>query len=234
MIQLDSSQGYATVFAIATVFGILGGLAAEFLLNRDDGETGTFELPRRDGRWFDFGGFANLFVGGVTGIAILLVFPPSSVTIQGSGGAGATVVTGYEPIRLAVTALVAGSAGGSVLTSLQARIGTALSDAQIQLTRQTSELAIDRLGDESARAAIEQLRALAAASQAPVAMSTPRRRRPGAALDTPPMAPTSDALDDAIAAVTSTINAHAEQAKANVASVAESRPGRSDDAITRG
>ena len=41
MIQLDSSQGYVAVFAIALVFGILGGLAAEFLLNRN-GETGTF------------------------------------------------------------------------------------------------------------------------------------------------------------------------------------------------
>src|SRR4249920_1441234 len=105
MIQLDSSQGYVAVFAIALVFGILGGLAAEFLLNRN-GETGTFELPRRDGRLFDFGGFANLFVGGVTGIAILLVFPPTSVTIQGASGAGATVVSVYDPIRLAVTALV--------------------------------------------------------------------------------------------------------------------------------
>src|SRR6266576_1589357 len=122
MIQLDSSQGYLAVFTIAIVFGILGGLAAEFLLNRN-GETGTFELPRRDAGLFDFGGFANLFVGGVAGMAILLVFPPTSVTIQGSGGAGATLLTGYDPIRLAVTALVAGSAGGSVLTSLQARIG---------------------------------------------------------------------------------------------------------------
>ena len=200
MIQLDSSQGYVAVFAIALVFGILGGLAAEFLLNRN-GETGTFELPRRDGRLFDFGGFANLFVGGVTGMAILLVFPPSSVTIQGAGGAGATVVSGYDPIRLAVTALVAGSAGGSVLTSLQARIGAALSEAKVQLTKQTGQLEIDRLGDESTRAATEALRALAAASPTPAAMSTPRRRRPGAAMDVPPMAPVGDALDDAIASV---------------------------------
>ncbi len=233
MIQLDSSQGYVAVFVIAAVFGILGGLAAEFLLNRE-GETGTFQLPHRDTRWFDFGGFANLFVGGVTGIAILLVFPQNSVTIQGSGGAGAIVVTGYDPIRLAVTALVAGSAGGSVLTSLQARVGAAMSEAKAQLTRQTSDLAMDQLGHEAARAATEQLRALAAASQAPAPMSTPRRRRPGAALDLPPPAPTSDALDDAIAAVTSTINARAEQAKANVASVAESRPGRSKGGITPG
>jgi hypothetical protein len=239
MIQLDTSQGYVAVFAIALVFGILGGLAAEFLLNRN-GETGTFELPRRDGRLFDFGGFANLFVGGVTGIAILLVFPPTSVTIQGAGGAGATVVSGYDPIRLAVTALVAGSAGGSVLTSLQARIGAALSEAKVQLTKQTSQLEIDRLGDESTRAATEALRALAAASPTsaamptPGAMSTPRRRRPGAAMDVPPMAPASDALGDAIASVTSAINARADQAKANVASVAESRPGRSGGAITPG
>jgi hypothetical protein len=197
-------------------------------------ETGTFELPRRDGRLLDFGGFANLFVGGVTGIAILLVFPPSSVTIQGAGGAGATVVSGYDPIRLAVTALVAGSAGGSVLTSLQARIGAALSEAKVQLTKQTSQLEIDRLGDESTRAATEALRALASASPTPAAMSTPRRRRPGAGLDVPPMAPAADALGDAIASVTSAITARADQAKANVASVAESRPGRSGAAITPG
>jgi hypothetical protein len=48
------------------------------------------------------------------------------------------------------------------------------------------------------------------------------------------MAPASDALDDAIASVTSTINARADQAKANVASVAESRPGRSGGAISPG
>ena len=114
------------------------------------------------------------------------------------------------------------------------RASAPASEGKVQLTRQTSELAIDRLGDESARAAVEQLRALAAASQIPAAMSTPRRRRPGAALDAPPMAPTSDALDAAIAAVTSTINARAEQAKANVASVAESRPSRPDRVVTPG
>jgi len=233
MIQLDSTQGYVAVFAIAIVFGIVGGLAAEFLLNRN-GETGTFELPARKGGLFDFGGFANLFVGGVTGMAILLVFPPSSVTIQGSGGAGATVVTGYDPIRLAVTALVAGSAGGSVLTSLQARIGAALAEAKVQLTKQASQLEIDRLGDESTRAATDALRAFAAATPASAAMSTPRRGRPGAASDMAPIAPAPGALDDAIAAVTSTINARAEEAKANVESVAASRPGRSGGAVTRG
>jgi hypothetical protein len=219
------------VFTIAIVFGILGGLAAEFLLNRN-GETGTFELPRRDAGLFDFGGFANLFVGGVAGMAILLVFPPTSVTIQGSGGAGATLLTGYDPIRLAVTALVAGSAGGSVLTSLQARIGAALSEAKLELTRQTSQLEIDRLGDESTRVATEALRTLAAASPAPAAMSTPRRRRPGAALDMPPMAPTSEALDDAIAAVTNTIGAGADRAKANVAAIGTRSRGRTGAAIT--
>ena len=200
MIQLDTSQGYVAVFALALVFGIVGGLAAEFLLNRN-GETGTFELPRRDGRLFDFGGFANLFVGGVTGIAILLVFPPTAVTIQGAGGAGATVVSGYDPIRLAVTALVAGSAGGSVLTSLQARIGAALSEAKVQLTKQTSQLEIDRLGDESTRAATEALRALAAASPTPATMSTPGAVMSGLRRLLPSIVTGPRLLNDAITSV---------------------------------
>lgn len=217
MIQLDDSQGYLAVFVIAAVFGIIGGLAAEFLLNRD-GETGTFELPARKGSAFDFGGFANLFVGGVTGVAILLVFPPATVTIEGANGGAASVVTGYDPIRLAVTALVAGSAGGSVLTALQARLGAALAKAEARLTEQTSQLEIDRLRDDSTRAATEALTAFAA-STPPLAMGTPRRGRPGAAMDMQPMEDRSRALDDAIASVTGTINARADQAKATVAAV---------------
>ncbi len=176
-------------------------------------------MPARKGGLFDFGGFANLFVGGVTGIAILLVFPPVSITIQGTGGAGATVVTGYDPIRLAVTALVAGSAGGYVLTALQSRVVAALSQAETKLTEQTSKLEIDRLRDDSTRAAAEALRSLAEATPPPTAMSTPRRGRPGPAMDMRPMGPSSSALDDAIASVTKTINARADQAKENVAAV---------------
>ena len=217
MIQLDGTTGYATVFTIAVVFGIVGGLAAEFLLNRD-GETGTFELPGRRQGVYDFGGFANLFVGGVTGLAILLVFPPVSITIE--GGAQPSVVSGYDPIRLAVTALVAGSAGGSVLTALQARVVAALSQAEAKLTEQTSKVEIDRLRVESTKAATDALRDLAASAPSAAAGPTTRRGR----LSSPQMTPMggpppSAALDEAIASVTATIDARADQAKESVAAV---------------
>jgi hypothetical protein len=145
------------------------------------------------------------------------------------------VVSGYDPIRLAVTAVVADIKPGWHVNSHKPKEDYLIpTEAKVQLTKQTGQLEIDRLGDESTRAATEALRALAAASPTPAAMSTPRRRRPGAAMDVPPMAPVGDALDDAIASVTSAITARADQAKANVASVAESRPGRSGAAITPG
>src|SRR5262245_42273032 len=216
MIELDGTTGYATVFAIAVVFGIIGGLAAEFLLNRD-GQTGTFELPGRRQGVYDFGGFANLFVGGVTGVAILLVFPPVSLTVQGAAGANPTVVSGYAPIRLAVTALVAGSAGGSVLTALQARVAAALSQAEVRLTEQTSKVEIDRLKDESTKAATDALRDLDSAKRAAGGQPTRRGGRvsgPQRAMG--PGGPTSGALEDAIASVTERIATQADQAKESV------------------
>jgi len=220
MIQLDSTTGYTTVFVIAVVFGIVGGLAAEFLLNRD-GQTGTFELPGRREGVYDFGGFANLFVGGVAGTAILLVFPPTSITIQGAAGTPATVVGGYDPIRLAVTALVAGSAGASVLTALQARVVAALSQAEAKLTEQTSKLEIDRLKVESTKAATDALRDLAAAAPPPGAPPSSRRggRVGGPQMDMQPGGPSSRALEDAIASVTQRIETQADQAKETVSAV---------------
>jgi hypothetical protein len=218
MVQLDGTTGYATVFTIAVVFGIIGGLAAEFLLNRD-GETGTFELPGRRQGVYDFGGFANLFVGGVTGLAILLVFPPVSVTIQGAVGTQPTLISGYDPIRLAVTALVAGSAGGSVLTALQARVAAALSQAEAKLTEQTSKVEIDRLRDESTKAATDALRDLAASTPPATAPASRRGRVSSPQMDAPMGGPPPGALDDAIASVTATIDARADQAKETVAAV---------------
>jgi hypothetical protein len=219
MIQLDGTTGYVTVFTIAAVFGLFGGLAAEFLLSRE-GQTGTFEVPGRRPGVFDFGGFANLFVGAVAGVAILLVFPPAAITIQGSGET-ATVVNAYDPIRLAVTALVAGSAGGAVLGSLQARLAASLAQAEVKLTQQTSKVEIDRLKDESTKAATEALRDLAAA-RPPAAAGPPSRR--GGRLSTPqldagPGGPPSGALEDAIASVTQRIESQADRAKETVSAV---------------
>ena len=61
MFELSDPASYLILFVFVAFFGLLGGLAAELLLNRD-GESGTFELPKRSDRLFDIGGFATLLV----------------------------------------------------------------------------------------------------------------------------------------------------------------------------
>ena len=53
-VDASDTSSYVVLFAFVAVFGLLGGLAAELLLNRD-GETGAFELPRRSAGFIDIG-----------------------------------------------------------------------------------------------------------------------------------------------------------------------------------
>lgn len=144
MIELHGTGDYLLVIAIAGASGLVGGLAAELLLNRD-GVTGAFELPgRRKGGLFDLGGFSSLVVGVVAGVAILLVMPPATMSTSAADG---SVTSAYEPLRLVATSLVAGSAGGSVLTALQARVTAAINAARVEFVRARAEDEVDRVRD---------------------------------------------------------------------------------------
>jgi hypothetical protein len=151
MYELTDISSYVILFVFVAIFGLLGGLAAELLLNRN-GETGAFELPRRSPGFIDIGGFATLLVGVVTALAILLVFPPAQISVTTADGS-TTLSNGYDIVRLAGTALVAGSAGGSVLTALQARLTAAVAQAEVVLKEQEAERQIEGV----ARVATERL-----------------------------------------------------------------------------
>jgi hypothetical protein len=161
MIGLQTPADYAIVFAVAAGSGLLGGLAAELLLNRD-GETGAFELPSRNGRLFDFGGIASLLVGAVVGVAILLVFPPET-TVVNQGADGSTTSRSYDLLRLVATSLVAGSAGGSVLTALQARVTAAVNASRVEWVRDAGEQEVRRVAEGAKR----QIAAMAGEIAAP-------------------------------------------------------------------
>src|SRR3954447_1763243 len=104
MITLQAFNDYVWLFGITAVAGMIGGLAAELLLTRGQ-DTGTFELPGRKGAFFDFGGFASLIVGAIVGVAILIVFPPQTTIITNAAGE-TTTYTGYDVVRIVVTALI--------------------------------------------------------------------------------------------------------------------------------
>lgn len=209
MLTLETTGDYLLMVFIAAVSGLIGGLAAELLLSRD-GQTGAFELPGRDRGMLDFGGFASLIVGAVAGIAILLLLPPSTTVVTTTSDGTTLSSMSFDPLRLVATALVAGSAGGSVLTALQARVTSAINAARVEFVRATGEEEVDRVRD----AAVRQLDAMAQ-----TLTPAPRGAR-SRGIGTPPAAD-SGATRAAIEHATREIDAAARRGQRTVASAAQ-------------
>lgn len=158
MLTLATTGDYVLMVLIAGGSGLIGGLAAELLLSRE-GRTGAFELPGRSGGLLDFGGFATLVVGAVAGVAILLVLPANTTVVTTTPDGTSTSAASFDLLRLVATTLVAGSAGGSVLTALQARVTAAINEARVEFVRATGEAEVDRVRET----AVRQLDAMAEA-----------------------------------------------------------------------
>lgn len=218
MITLGTTSDYVLVFFLAAVSGLLGGLAAELLLNRN-GETGAFELPARKGALFDLGGFASLIVGAVVGVAILVVFAPETTVTRSADGSSVTV-RAYEFVRLVATSLVAGSAGGSVLTALQAGVTAAVNETRVQFAITAGQDQIEKVAELAKIQATAALNAVV-----PAAASTVRPRGGVMSAQPPPgAAPPAPTTDAAAAELASAIDAHAAKAKASLAAAVERRP----------
>jgi len=150
MLTLATTGDYVLMVLIAAGSGLIGGLAAELLLSRD-GRTGAFELPDWSGGLLDFGGFATLIVGAVAGVAILLVLPANTTVVTTTSDGTSTSAASFDLLRLVATTLVAGSAGGSVLTALQARVTAAINEARVEFVRATGEAEVDRVRETAVR-----------------------------------------------------------------------------------
>jgi hypothetical protein len=220
MITLASTGDYALLFVVAAVSGMIGGLAAELLLNRD-GDTGTFEVPMRKGAFLDLGGFAPLLIGAVVGVAILIVFPPETTFVTNAADGTTTSSRAYDMVRLVTTSLVAGSAGGSVLSALQARVAAAVSESRIQSTIAASEQQLEQLRETATAEASERIRAVVGALSVPEATGARPR---GALGDAPPPGAGLSAEATAEAAIesfTATMGRQTDRARATVEAAAE-------------
>lgn len=238
MISLSNTGDYVIVFLLAAIAGLVGGLAAELLLSRD-GETGTFELPGRKGAFFDLGGFAPLLVGGVVGVAILIVFPPETTITTNATDGTSTAFRAYDTVRLVATSLVAGSAGGSVLSGLQARVTAAVNESRVQFTAAAGEQALEQLRETATAEASEHIRAVVNAVSG---SGAPRGARPRGALgDAPPGAlgdappgpasPAPEAVaEEAIAAFEASMQRRTGQARAAIDAASSTPRGRQVDA----
>jgi hypothetical protein len=224
MITLNGPSDFFLLFLVTAGAGMLGGFAAELLLTRN-GETGAFELPARKGAVFDLGGFAPVLVGAVVGVAILVVFPPETTIVANSTDGSSTTTRGYDVVRLVATSLVAGSAGGTVLSGLQARVSAAVNESRVQFTAEAAKQQIDRVLDSATVALSTEEMHNASAADAPQG----RGARPRGALSDPgPGGPVGEVAPDARPRVTAeTLTADlrrvADSAKAAVDSAASTR-----------
>lgn len=190
MLTLETTGDYLLMVTVAAAGGLVGGLAAELLLSRD-GQTGAFELPGRRTGLFDLGGFATLVVGAVAGVAILLVLPATATVVTTGADGTTTTAASFDLVRLVATTLVAGSAGGSVLTALQSRVTAAINEARVEFVRATGQEQVERVRDS----AVRQLGAMAGSGGTPPAGARSRSIGPG-----PTGGPTVSADDLAAAA----------------------------------
>lgn len=146
MFPLTDGYDYAVMLGVAALCGAFGGFVFE-LLQRRDGNPGKIELPKRYKGMtplYDLGWLASVIVGAVAAVAILYFFPPV-LNIEANGQA-ATATLQYDLIKLVALSLITGSAGGSVLSALQARVLAKLNEQKAQSTRAVSETQLLQFG----------------------------------------------------------------------------------------
>lgn len=163
MVPLIAMSDYVTMLILAGAFGSLGGIAFELLQVRQaaaavaaapapaagvTAETGAIQLPHPltgKERLYDLGVLASLFIGGVAAISALYFFPPQ-VTIQVTGADGSVkTLTQYDVVKLVALALIVGSAGPSLLTSMQSRVQAALSERKAEATQALSKQQLEEV-----------------------------------------------------------------------------------------
>ena len=130
MLFLDSELGYFLMFLIPLLAGAVGGFAAELLLHD---AAGHIEKPRDLKRVWDAGFAANVIVGALAGVAVLLLYAPVDVIITAATDtADAVTKSAYELRRLIPLALIVGTAGGAVLAALQSKVLATFNAAKVK------------------------------------------------------------------------------------------------------
>jgi 4-amino-4-deoxy-L-arabinose transferase-like glycosyltransferase len=123
MIDLPQPWNWIVMLLVAASLGALGGLAHEFLhKNRSTEER--------------LGWFAGPLVGAAAALAILYFFPPQIPTVTVAEDGTSTTTYVYDLVKLVALSLIAGSAGGTLLSAMQARVLAQVKEQQVKTAEQ--------------------------------------------------------------------------------------------------
>ncbi len=133
---------YALLLLGAAILGAIGGFAAELMQTRGK-VTGAIAWPRRrkgPPRLTEFGWIGSVILGAIAGVAILYFLPPTTAATPGAAPS-------YDVVKGVALALIAGSAGRALLTSMQARLLANLNEQQARNTAAVGTTQIEHQAD---------------------------------------------------------------------------------------
>lgn len=156
--MLDLESHWLIIMGLAVAGGLLGGLAAELLIARSDGQTGVLEIPHRRPSpepGIDIGFIAPMVVGVVAALAVLWLLPPETHEVVQTNAAGDTSTTSesfYSWVYVLAVALVAGT-GGSAFIEQARQKANLLTKANVAETeRNAAEQEKEQVKTEAAKA----------------------------------------------------------------------------------
>lgn len=187
MIALNATSDYVVMIVVAALCGAIGGFGFELIQSRRitsagitsapaEGaveESGSLQVPRwlANQSYYDLGFWAAVVVGAIAAVGTLYFLAPTvSITIEQANGASTTSLQ-YDLIKLIALSLLVGTAGQSVLTSMQARVLAAITAQKLDSKAKVAAKQIDLLK----AASVDELRAALDKANATVASDSSGR-----------------------------------------------------------
>ncbi len=155
MVELSHPHDYVVLFAIAALFGAIGGVAYELVQSRS-GSTGSLSLPSLT-RWrfLNLGFISSMFLGAVAAVAVSYFFTPE-VQVTKVVHHATTIVTEWQIVKVIPLSLIVGSGGGAFLEAMRSRVLSELNAQKVAATQAAGKAAVAQVAQVAKAAAAGQ------------------------------------------------------------------------------
>src|SRR5215211_2383872 len=119
MISLETSADWTWLLVLAAALGALGGLTYELIQirRRNNEALNTASMLAQTNMPWPASLIIGAVVGAVAALAVLYIFPPWTATVTEAANGTTTTDYRYDVIKLVSLAVIAGSAGESLLNA---------------------------------------------------------------------------------------------------------------------
>jgi predicted outer membrane lipoprotein len=150
MISLETSADWTWLLVLAAALGALGGLAYELIQirRRNNEALNTASVLAQTNMPWPASLIIGAVVGAVAALAVLYIFPPWTATVTEAANGTTTTDYRYDVIKLVSLAVIAGSAGESLLNAAQARILAAVNQQKVQAVENVGRTQVEEVKNE--------------------------------------------------------------------------------------